>query len=503
MRFHAGPTLCARVQVVDCGRKLVANPEHRELLWQGVDVWNAWRGKDPSIRPDLAEANLYGANLPKADLFRAILNGANLSEANLSEAKLGEADLSGANLGGANLNGANLSGANLGEATLAEADLSGANLGGAFLMRANLELADLTAADLSGATLGFAFLIRADLTAANLSGADLFRAILTEANLGGADLHEARLIEANLTEVSLRGANLTKAILNRANLGHAFVVEANLGGADLAAADLSGANLGGANLTKAYLAGANLRLTNLDGADLSDADLSRAVLVETSLLGATLTGCSIYGISAWNVQLNERTKQQGLIITPKCESAVTVDDLEVAQFVYLLLHNEKIRRVIDTVGKKGVLLLGRFTEGRIAVLDRLRDELRKRGYVPIVFNFDKPETKDFTETVRLLAGLSKFVIADLTSPKSAPYELGAIVSQTMIPFQPIIAADETPFSMLQDLWTNYPDRFFRPIHYSSVDTLIASLDEKIIKPAEARFVELLARKAERMRGEHV
>ena len=109
-----------------------------------------------------------------------------------------------------------------------------------------------------------------------------------------------------------------------------------------------------------------------------------------------------------------------------------------------------------------MLLLGRFTDGRIAVLERLREELRQRGYLPIVFNFDKPETKDFTETVRLLAGLSKFVIADLTSPKSAPYELGAIVSQTMISFQPIIAADETPFSMLQDLLTSYPDRVFQP-----------------------------------------
>ena len=99
--------------------------------------------------------------------------------------------------------------------------------------------------------------------------------------------------------------------------------------------------------------------------------------------------------------------------------------------------------------------------------------------------------------------MSKFVIADLTSPKSAPYELVAIVSQTMIPFQPIIEAGETPFSMLQDLWINYPDRVFRPIQYSSVDALIASLDEKIIQPAEARFVELLKRKADTMGGEHV
>jgi hypothetical protein len=125
-------------------------------------------------------------------------------------------------------------------------------------------------------------------------------------------------------------------------------------------------------------------------------------LVETNPEDATLTDCHIYGISAWGVKLSEGTIQRGLIVTPAGEPAVTIDDLEVAQFVYLLLHNEKIRRVIDTVGKKGVLLLGRFTEGRIAVLERLRDELRKPGYLPIVFSFEKLETKTFTETVRVL-----------------------------------------------------------------------------------------------------
>jgi hypothetical protein len=53
------------------------------------------------------------------------------------------------------------------------------------------------------------------------------------------------------------------------------------------------------------------------------------------------------------------------------------------------------------------------------------------------------------------------------------------------------------------LWINYPDRFFRPIHYSSPDALTASLDEKIIRPAEARFVELVRSKGETMGGEHV
>jgi hypothetical protein len=291
--------------------------------------------------------------------------------------------------------------------------------------------------------------------------------------------------------------------LVEADLGKANVHGANLRVANLSNANLHGANLSGANLTQAKLGKANLTGANLFNADLTGADLSQASLIVTDLADTTLTDCRIYGISAWDVRLSEGTKQQGLIITRLGEPAVTVDDLEVAQFVYLLLHNDKIRRVIDTVGKKGVLLLGRFTEGRIVVLERLREELRKRGYLPIVFNFDKPETKDFTETVRLLAGLSKFVIADITNPKSAPLELQATVPDIMVPFLPIIEEGEKPFAMLQDLWIKHRDWVFEPIYYSSVDALIASLDEKIIRPAEARFVELVKRKADTMGEVHV
>jgi hypothetical protein len=306
---------------------------------------------------------------------------------------------------------------------------------------------------------------------------------LTKANLTEANLTEAELYRVDLIGTRLSGANISMACLN---------------GADLTKANLSMADLNGADLVCAGLIGANLT-----GANLSGANLARAVLVEACVASALLTGCNIYGVSAWNVKLSETTKQQDLLITAPDEPEVTVDNIEVAQFVYLLLHNEKIRDVIDTVGRKGVLLLGRFTEGRIAVLERLREALRERGYLPIVFNFDKPETKDFTETVRLLAGLSKFVIADITNPKSAPLELQATVPEIMVPFRPIIEEGEKPFAMLQDLWIKHREWVFEPIHYSSVDALMASLDEKIIRPAEARFVELLARKAETMRGEHV
>ena len=154
--------------------------------------------------------------------------------------------------------------------------------------------------------------------------------------------------------------------------------------------------------------------------------------MEADLPGADLTGCYIYGVSAWNLKL-ERTKQQNLVITHG-KPEITVDNIEVAQFLYLLLHNQKIRGVIDTITSKTVLILGRFTDKRKAVLDALREELRKHDYIPILFDFDVPATRDITQTVSLLARMARFIIADLTDPSSIPKELEAIVPNVQFPF---------------------------------------------------------------------
>ena len=207
-------------------------------------------------------------------------------------------------------------------------------------------------------------------------------------------------------------------------------------------------------------------------------------MVETNLEGATLADCRIYGISAWNAKLSAGTIQQGLIITRRDEPAVTVDDLKVAQFVYLLLSNENIRDVIDTVTSKVVLILGRFTPGRKAVLDALRKELRNHHYVPILFDFDVPEGRDITETVSLLAGMSRFIIADLTDPSSIPKELEAIVPHLAVPVQPVLEGDR-PYAMFKDYWKF---DWVLPVHrYQGCDELLESLQDKVIAPAEAKM----------------
>jgi hypothetical protein len=302
-----------------------------------------------------------------------------------------------------------------------------------------------------------------------------------------------------LSGACLDGANLSKANLHKADLNFANLRDASLIGARLSEAKLARANLSKANLIGASFSGAYLLGTNLIKANLTGANLIAALLIQTDLRGASLSESLVYGTSVWDIHVDEGTKQQNIVITQGDQPVITVDNIKVAQFIYLLLTNKEIRDVIDTIGRKGVLLLGRFTEGRIAVLERLREELRKRDFLPMVFNFDKPEVKDFTETVRLLAGLSHFVIVDITNPRSTPLELQATVPEYMIPFVPIIEEGEEPFAMFTDLWIKHREWVLDPIRYPSVDRLIEVLDTEIVRPAQARFAELLAKKAEKLR----
>jgi hypothetical protein len=61
----------------------MANPEHLDLLQQGIDTWNTWRNGHQDIRPDLSETDLSYTDLSYADLHGADLSYATLNHANL------------------------------------------------------------------------------------------------------------------------------------------------------------------------------------------------------------------------------------------------------------------------------------------------------------------------------------------------------------------------------------------------------------------------------------
>jgi len=331
--------------------------------------------------------------------------------------------------------------------------------------------------------------IKPDLEDADLSEADLSEINLREANMSRVDLRNAQLNEADLS-----GAVLIEAILNGVDFTNANLYGADLSGAIAWHANFSRANLEEANLSKSRLFFANLSGIDLSGVDFSGADLSianlnRTILIETNFNKATLRGCKVYGISAWGLKLDE-ANQSDLIITRRDEPKITVDNLEVAQFIYLLLHSQKIRYVIDTIAKKAVLILGSFKEERKSVLDTIRDELRKQDYLPIVFDFDGPASRDTAETISTLAHLSRFIIADITEPRSVPAELAHVVEKLpSVAVQPLMLSSDYEYELFKHI-KRYP--WVLPVYlYDSQEMLLANLKEHVIDPAEAKARELI------------
>lgn len=508
----------------------MADPHLVKLLRSGRRSWKwkAYRAAHPEQR-DLSSADLGHLNLTRCDL-----SGMNLANSYVLGSDLAGANLRGANLSGANLIGVNLEGTDLREAdlsftTIAHVNLAAARTEGANFNAVNTE-SDFATYTPDGAVvpapqvpaadpdhlrwlfrgvdawnrwreqhpeIEFPDLLGAQLSGARFPGINLAKVVLPGATLSNADLSGANLFEAELEEATLIGANLRDAGLRNASMADVNLSYADLSGADLSDAWMSSADLTGAVLRNANLSGANLSEARINGTDLHE---------------AVLTGCSVYGVSVWDTKGTPRD-QSGLVLSKdyplakkypgprEGQADVTIDDLEVAQFVYLILNNPKLRNVIDTIGNKGVLVLGRFSE-RKDVLEALRSALRRRNYLPIVFDFERPATRDFTETVMVLAGMSLFIIADITAPRSVPLELEAAVPNFMIPFVPLLQEGEPAFAMFQDLVGKY-DWVLELLEYDSAEHLVAGLDAAVIRPAMAKHEELLTRKARELSRRHI
>ena len=374
----------------------------------------------------------------------------------------------------------------LGGADLSGIDLTGMMLSNASLIAANCQKTNFTDANLSGA----------DLSGCVLNDAHLFRTNLTGGRLVAAECQKAYFGRAALGGTTWIGSNVTGSKFHGSKL-----VEANFHLSHLDGADCTDANFFKANFTDAHLISmigtrASFRSSDLTGADCSNAELSGAdfrgaILVGTRLDHATLTGSLVHGCSVWRVSL-DGANQDNLVVTDDDESRVTVDSLEVAQFIYLLLSNERIRQVIDTITSKVVLILGRFTPERKAILDAIRNELRKRNFLPVLFDFEKPSSRDITETVSTLAHMARFVIADITDAKSIPQELSSIVRDLpSVPVQPLLLASQHEYGMFEH-FRRYP-WVLEPYLYEDQDRLLAALSEKVIGPAEAKVKEQTGR----------
>jgi uncharacterized protein YjbI with pentapeptide repeats len=462
----------------------MANKEHISILGNGVEVWNTWRKSHPLIIPDLrganlSEMNLNGINLRHANLRPITIKGRKLAKF-LDNRWRQRATVYGTfKYGYCGVEGDvtfDLSDPTVKDLLLPKAlkRLENAALerfrepsdfdhpfpdkrGGLEASCESLEW-EVQPGDLKpSAELRVASNLRsAHLEHANLELADLRGVILCGAKLMGARLIDADLRGANLERADITGAKLSRSILSRANLRHAI------------------------------LRRAELYACRLVGADLSFADLTDSI---------------VYGTSAWNLKLDGAI-QNDLVITPAGSPKVTVDNIELAQFVSLLLKSSRIRDVINTMTSKAVLILGRFTPSRKEILDAVRERLKELGYVPIIFDFDRVAQRDFTETIMILCGMCLFVIADISDPSAVPVELATTVPNYMVPFVPILEHGMPPYSMFVNLQTKY-HWVLDVVLYENKDVLVGALERVIVQPAMRKQEQLLAEKAKAPRTRDV
>lgn len=252
----------------------------------------------------------------------------------------------------------------------------------------------------------------------------------------------------------------------------------NLGNVDFSAADLSDCKFidaslwwtifVNANLTNATIEstnplrfhdpffGLNIRWSNFSSCNLTNAKLSYNLFecsqfIKTNLSGADISNNRIYGINVWDILTDEKTKQDNLIVTASGEPLFIVDNLELAQFIDFFLNSEKIKDIIDLTSNSLVLILGSFTSGDKIILSRVKEELLRKNLVPVIYDFSKPNKRSHTETVSLIAHLSKFIVGDLTNQRSIPHELATIIPRLpSVPFIPICKKDYIPYGMFED-----------------------------------------------------
>jgi uncharacterized protein YjbI with pentapeptide repeats len=306
-----------------------------------------------------------------------------------------------------------------------------------------------------------------------------------------ADLSGHSIFDGNCRFLNLRGADLRGFQARSTHFAKSDFTGADLDGADFLASWFQDCDFRGAKARRANFGSCLLRDADFTAADLTSANFSEARLIRSDFTDAVLNECHVYGVSVWDVVL-EGAEQKDLVVTGSNAPDITVDRLELAQFVHLLLNNASLANVIQTVTSKVVLILGSFAQDRIGALRAMRTRLREDyDLLPVLFDFEGPANQDLVRTVVTIANLARFIIADITNPRAVPQELQAIVTAVAIPVRPIMqSGSEPPTGVFKSFLTSN-ERILKVFRYEDLDGLLGSFDD-VLAPVEARIRELHA-----------
>lgn len=295
--------------------------------------------------------------------------------------------------------------------------------------------------------------------------------------------------ELDFSGIHLTNASIHLAFAEGLNLRGAEIVGCHFEEGDFSRADFSNTTFANTKFNKTILTDANF-----SGATFVNCNLNRVNLVNADFRLKEIRETVVYGISAWDLKTSPEMIQSRLVIEKSYELhsdivasgkiPMMVDDIEMAQFVYYLSSHKNMRNMINILNSRGVLLLGKFKDGGLERLYQLMDWFKARNYMPMLFDFDRPNSMDYTETVVTMAGLSKFIVADL-SGGSVPQELHATLSSFQKPV--IVYSDQPAYSMFKDI--KRKNRFSFEIVFTGEKDLYEKMGESV-KEAEQGYAQI-------------
>ncbi|MFL6336586.1 MAG: TIR domain-containing protein [Pyrinomonadaceae bacterium] len=162
-------------------------------------------------------------------------------------------------------------------------------------------------------------------------------------------------------------------------------------------------------------------------------------------------------------------------------------------------EDAEVRRVaaeaLAAAEVNAVLIFGFFGTDHVENREVLREELRRRGYDPLVFPYPLPYRSNPAEATHVAAPLARFAIADLTAPAQIQEDIGRLLeiflSQTGLPLLPIhqgVMLSKLPVELRE----KYPSVL--PIHsYSGPGELREAFDRIVTEPVAAKRREMSGR----------
>ena len=327
-----------------------------------------------------------------------------------------------------------------------------------------------------------------DLAGAQLSGINLSRTFLIGANFEKADLTNARFDEANLIAATLKEANLSGALLSSSTLTFTNFDLANLTSAFLSDARCFRASFLGATLVNASLTESSFFETDLSGADLRECRFNYSRWVSSSFRNANLSNCRVHGLTAFNIDLSNAL-QRNLSISSPGEPSILVDNVDFAQFVFMILQTQLLHHLVSSIVARVVLVIGDFIPSRTSVLNALREELRTQNYAPVVVQFPDSRKGEEPDKIAILSRLAKFIITDVPNSHDSTHQLKDLMAKVNIPIQLIHQGTKQQYEALRQQIES--PLLLRGSSYMDADELSALLRDRVIAEAESRAQELL------------